>query len=125
MSATDHLSNVQFMHVDEIGAMHSADFPQVTMAEYAADPWKAAREHPEGPHAERYSAHEWSALESHIDQHGVRDMEPLHIGEGEVLDGHHRYRAAIRAGHTHLPVVHEHDALEAAVGAYHANRGAR
>lgn len=101
MTARDNLSPDQFMHVADIGKMKSANMRDGGSVSDWNDSYRASN-------AARYHP----GLDADVAANGVRI--PLDVGiahsdkhESVLYNGHHRYAAAVKAGHTHVPVTTE------------------
>jgi hypothetical protein len=109
MSASDHLSDVQFMDIRQVGKLPAGDYPGFTMSQYHRAPHKV---NAASGTVERYSHQDLRDLTESMRTHGWRPEDAMHLGAGE-----HRYRAARLAGIKRVPVVHDGGALDAAVTA--------
>ncbi len=87
------------------------------MNQVAKAPQKA---HREAGLEDRYSRSDFRRLVSSVRQEGVRD--PVTVEDGVFYDGHNRFRAAKRAGQTHIRVQSMSDELDGVAAQYQANR---
>lgn len=106
MTAVDHLHQEQFTQgktymvpIDTVSKMQSGDFPGKTMSGVMRMPADERRGY-------RTDKHDEAAFVEHVREHGVR--EPLLVQQtargNTVVDGHHRYAVARKAGVTHIPL---------------------
>ena len=106
MTAVDHLRQEQFTQnktymvpISMVDRMQSGDFPGKTMRGVMRLPADERRGY-------RTDKHDEAEFVAHVREHGVR--EPLLVQQtargATVVDGHHRYAAARKAGVTHVPL---------------------
>ena len=101
MSASDNLSQNQFMDIDKVGRLWSGDPDFKGRKVHELDEYEVSA-HDAGGYDDRTKSN-YQELESHVSKHGVQ--EPLVVSGRTLLDGHHRYTAAKKLGIKKLPVV--------------------
>lgn len=119
MAASDNLSRVQFMHIDEIGKMQSKNIGN------AAPQWDehGQRTFPHGTtvadwdrlyRANPAATARYRGMDESMAESGFDPGKPLEVGlaagdryTSVLYEGHHRYSSARAAGITHLPVEAE------------------
>lgn len=99
MSASDHLGP-QFMSVEHLGTMQSADYPGQTMNDVHA----MIRDKEGRDPALRFHMDQ---IREDIQERGLQHPVQVDRDRAEYGNGHHRYSAARDLGIRHLPVTHD------------------
>jgi hypothetical protein len=95
------------MSVTDVGKMRSVNMNGRLNEGTTVNDWLNSYQNSPAPG--RYEGVGTGASQADVAENGIR--EPLEVGVGQgsdpgvLYDGHHRYAAAVAAGHSHVPVI--------------------